>query len=74
MISTNVISTIVYAKHGKKLYGSRTGKRTARENLIAARRNRELLAPMLFQGSINAVGFEQWLCKELRLKSTLLQG
>ena len=50
-----------YAKRGKKIYGSRTGKRTPRENLIAARRSRELLAPILIQGSVNAVGFEKWL-------------
>ena len=41
-----------YAKRGSKIYGSRTGKRTARENLIAARPDRELLAPMLIQGSV----------------------
>ena len=65
-----------YAKRGKKLYDSRTGKRTARENLVAARRNRELLAPMLIEGSVNAAGFEQWLeqwlCHELRPNSTLI--
>ena len=65
-----------YALRGKKIYGSRTGKRTARENLIAARRNRELLAPMLIQGSVNAMGFEQWLeqwlCQELHPNSTLI--
>lgn len=65
-----------YAKRGQKIYGSRTGKRTARENLIAARRDRELLAPMLIQGSVNAAGFEQWLeqwlCKQLYPNSTLI--
>ena len=65
-----------YAKRGKKIYGSRTGKRTARENLIAARRDKELLASMLIQGSVNAVGFEQWLeqwlGKELHPNSTLI--
>lgn len=65
-----------YAKRGKKLYGSRIGKRTAREYLIAARRNRELLAPMLMKGSVNSIGFEQWLeqwlCKELHPNSTLI--
>lgn len=65
-----------YAKRGTKLYGSRTGKRTARENLIAARRKKELLAPMLLKGSVNAIGFEQWLeqwlCKELRSNSILI--
>jgi transposase len=65
-----------YAKRGKKLYGSRTGKRTTRENLVAARRGRELLAPMLLKGSVNARGFEkwleQWLCQELQPNSTLI--
>ena len=57
-----------YAKRGKKIDGSRTGKRTPRENLIAARRGRELLAPILIQGSINAIGFEKWLERWLMLK------
>ena len=65
-----------YAKRDQKLYGSRTGKRTARENLIAARRNRELLAPMLIKGSVNSSGCEPWLeqqlCQELRPNSTLI--
>lgn len=65
-----------YAKRGQKIYGSRTGKRTARENLIAARQGRELLAPMLIQGSVNGVGFEkwldQWLIPELRPNATLI--
>ena len=43
---------------------------------IAARRDRELLAPMLIKGSVNAVGFEQWLeqwlCQELHPSSTLI--
>ena len=65
-----------YAKRGKKLYGLRTGKRTARVNLVAARRNKDLLAPMLLKGSVNARGFEkwleQWLCQELQPNSTLI--
>ena len=65
-----------YAKRGKKIYGSRTGKRTARENLIAARQGRELLAPMSLEGSVNGMGFEkwleQWLMPELRPNSTLI--
>lgn len=65
-----------YAKRGKKLYGSRTGKRTARENLIAAKREKELLSPMLITGSINAKGLNngtwQWLMLELHPDSTLI--
>lgn len=52
-----------WSKRGKKLYGERQGKRGKRENLVAGRRKgkKDLLAPMLFQGSLNAEGFEGWL-------------
>ena len=46
-----------YAKRGKKIYGSRTGKRTARENLIAARPDRELLAEDVDSGKCQCYGF-----------------
>ena len=52
-----------WAKRGKKVYGERPGKRVKRENLVAARRKgkKDLIAPMLFTGSLNAEGFEGWL-------------
>ncbi|MEG4294805.1 IS630 transposase-related protein [Microcoleus sp. D2B6] len=52
-----------WAKRGKKVYGERPGKRVKRENLVAARRKgkKDLIAPMLFMGSLNAEGFEGWL-------------
>jgi len=52
-----------WAKKGKKVFGDRTGKRGKRENLIAARRKgeRNLIAPMLLTGSVQAAGFENWL-------------
>jgi putative transposase len=52
-----------WAKRGKKVYGERPGKRGKRENLVAARRKgkKDLIAPMLFMGSLNAEGFEGWL-------------
>ena len=51
-----------WAKRGKKVYGERTGKRGIRENLVAGRRkgNKDLLAPMIFTGSLDAIGFEGW--------------
>lgn len=65
-----------WAKKGQKLYGEITGKREARQNLIAARRGNQLLAPMIIQGSVNAQCFEQWLSawlfKELDNNSTLI--
>ena len=57
--------TCLYAwsQRGKKVYGERTGKRTTRENLVAGRRKgkKDLLAPMIFTGSLDANGFEGWL-------------
>jgi transposase len=50
-------------KKGKKVYGDRQGKRGVRENLVAGRRKgkKDLIAPMVFTGSLNAEGFEGWL-------------
>lgn len=52
-----------WSKRGKKIYGERQGKRGVRENLVAARRKgkKDLIAPMLFTGSLNAEAFEGWL-------------
>ena len=49
-------------KKGKKFMVSKRGKRGRRENLVAGRRKKEkdLIAPIIFKGSLNAVGFEQW--------------
>ena len=49
-------------KKGKKVYGEQERKRGKRENLVAGRRKKEkdLIAPIIFKGSLNAVGFEQW--------------
>ena len=58
------VQTCLYdwAERGKKVYGERTGKRGKRENLVAARRKgkKDLIAPMIFTGSLDADGFEGW--------------
>lgn len=56
-----------WSERGKKIYGERQGKRCKRENLVAGRRKhqKDLIAPMLFEGSLNAEAFEQWLAKAL---------
>ena len=48
-----------WSKKGKKVYGEQEGKRGKRENLVAGRRKKEkdLIAPIIFKGSLNAVGF-----------------
>ena len=63
-----------------KVYGEQEGKRGKRENLVAWRRKKEkhLLGPIIFKGSPNAVGFEQWydqhLLPSLKKTSVLLHG
>lgn len=56
--------TCLYAgsQRGRKIDGERQGKRGKKENLIAARRegSKDLIAPMLFIGSLDAEGFEEW--------------
>ena len=52
-------------ERGQKSYGERSGKRGTRTSLIAAKRGEQLLAPVLFQGSTNALWFNQWLPEHL---------
>lgn len=65
-----------WSRRGQKTYGDRNGKRGTRTSLIAGKRGRELLAPVLFKGSTNALWFNQWLEKhlipELKPNSTLI--
>mgnify|MGYP002634164392 CR=1 FL=1 len=52
-----------WSKKGKKIYGEKPGKRGKRENLVAGRRKgkKDFIAPMIFEGSLDASGFEGWL-------------
>ena len=61
---------------GKKSYGERCGSRGVRTNLIAAKRQKELLAPILYETSTTAEWFNEWLgnhlIKELSPQSTII--
>jgi putative transposase len=52
-----------WSERGKKVYGEKQGRRGKRENLVAGRRkkHKEFIAPMIFTGSLDAAGFEDWL-------------
>ena len=69
-----------WSKKGKKVYGEQEGKRGERENSVAGRRKKEkdLIAPIIFKGTLNVVGFEQWynqhLLPSLKIPSVLLHG
>ena len=56
-----------WSKKGKKVYGDQEGKRGKRENLVAVIRKKEkdLIAPIIFKFTLNSVGFEQWLSQHL---------
>lgn len=72
----NVYRPYGWSQRGQKTYGVRNGKRGIRTSLIAGKRGKELLAPVLFQGSTNALWFNQWLeqhlIPELKPNSTLI--
>jgi putative transposase len=67
-----------WSKRGKKIYGEKQGKRGKRENLVAGRRKKkkDLIAPMIFTGRLDAIGFEGWLKRyllpELKIPSVLI--
>jgi hypothetical protein len=69
-----------WSKKGKKVYGEQEEKRGKRENLVAGRRKKkkDLIGSIIFKGSLNAVGFEQWLDQHLlpslKIPSVLLHG
>lgn len=54
-----------WGKIGCKVYGDRSGNKRPRTSLIAAKRGRQLIAPILFEGSTNADWFNQWLVEHL---------
>ena len=61
---------------GHKSYGDRRGRNGKRINLIAGKRGKELLAPILYEGSTSSHWFNQWLkehlLKELKANSILI--
>ena len=65
-----------WSKRGQKSYGDRRGKRGTRTSLIAGKRGKKLLAPVLFKGSTNTLWFNQWLkdhlLPELNANSTVI--
>lgn len=65
-----------WSPRGHKVFGDHSGHRRPRTGLIAARRGKDFLAPMLFSGTADASLVNDWtrqmLCKELRPNSTMI--
>ena len=54
-----------YAPRGEKAYGTVAGKRYQRENLIAAKRGDQIIAPMQYDGTTDAALVEYWFERQL---------
>ena len=50
-----------YSRRGKIIFGDHSGQRRPRTNLLVARYQGRLQAPMLLEGSVTAEVFEAWL-------------
>jgi len=65
-----------WGPRGKKVNGECSGRKRPRTSLISAKQGKRLLAPVLFEGSTNAVFFNYWLehhlFKELAENSTVI--
>ena len=65
-----------WSKRGKKSHGERFGRRFKRTNLIAAKRQSAILAPILYESNTTAEWVNQWfehhLFKELEPESTII--
>ena len=65
-----------WSLRGQKVHGKQAGNRRPRQSLIAARRGKDFLAPLLFFGTTNTEWVHRWmeqmLFKELRPNSTLI--
>lgn len=57
-----------WAIRGNKVYGERSGVTRPRTSLIAGKRGKKILAPVLFKGSTNALWFNCWLEDHLFLE------
>lgn len=49
-----------YAPRGEKVYGKISGRKFQRSNIVAAKLNDKIIAPMQYKGITNATLFENW--------------
>ena len=71
-----VFNPYSWSVRGYKVYGDNNGNRSKRTNLIMAQRCKKWLAPVLFEGSCDALVVEEWtehhLFKELKNPSLII--
>jgi transposase len=54
-----------WGKIGQKLIGKISGKHIKRTNIVAGLWNKEIVVPLIFQGSCNTELFVRWIAEQL---------
>ena len=67
-IDTFVFREYAYAPRGKKVIGKISGKKYKRTNIVAAKCDDSIVAPLLYDGTTDSVLFEYWF-EHMLLKS-----
>ena len=57
--------THAYAPRGERAPGQISGKRSVRQNVIAGLCDKEIVAPVIYEGAMNAVRYEEYMVKRL---------
>ena len=59
-IDAHIYREYAYAPRGKSVIGNIRGKKFKRTNIVAAKCGRAIVAPMIYDGTTDAVLFEHW--------------
>lgn len=57
--------THAYAPRGKRAHGCISGKRSIRQNVIAGLCDKEIVAPLVYEGTMNALSYERYMIQHL---------
>ena len=67
-IDTYIYREYAYAKRGMKVMGNVSGKKFKRTNIVAAKCGKDIVAPMIYDGTTDSILFEHWF-EHMLLKS-----
>ena len=59
-IDTYIYREYAYAPRGVKVIGNISGKKFKRTNIVAAKCGKDIVAPMIYDGTTNSILFEYW--------------
>ena len=59
-IDTHIYREYSYAKRGIKVFGSISGKKFKRTNIVASKCESNIVVPMVYDGTTDSILFEHW--------------